>query len=342
MPESESLLENNLSFDYHFNAGSPGNICLCQAVPPPADVGNCWEGLLGELEESQTTGKCLGGCEEDEEEDERRSLLDEAPLPSSLPLVPFPLWSRDSQIKISITWKIILPSLGVPGFALGQWAAASDLTPATSHLPGEPGTRGKRMGAAQRGRISSTPMTQPMCRGRTGSPAPLGSSAAFWEHHSAGLGGFFWKMSPACDESAVPLRSLPTAPCEAWGCPHGHLPAALCAQIRERRGSAGSTRAGAEPRGCRAEFGQLEPRGQTDTPRGQGLQLPSPAQPFPALRGSSEPGSKGCASKGLPVDGEGGGKARGQRWKLRARMCVRCPGVLGGMLRPQISQKRQS
>lgn len=42
MPENESLLENNLSFDYHFNAGSPGNICLCQAVSPPADVGNCW------------------------------------------------------------------------------------------------------------------------------------------------------------------------------------------------------------------------------------------------------------------------------------------------------------
>lgn len=40
--ENESLLENNLSFDYHFNAGSPGNICLCQAESPPADVENCW------------------------------------------------------------------------------------------------------------------------------------------------------------------------------------------------------------------------------------------------------------------------------------------------------------
>lgn len=84
MPENESLLENNLSFDYHFNAGSPGNICLCQAVSPPADVGNCWEGLLGKLEELQTTGKYLGGGSEEEEEEERRPLLDEAPTdPSS-------------------------------------------------------------------------------------------------------------------------------------------------------------------------------------------------------------------------------------------------------------------
>lgn len=83
MPGNESLLENNLSFDYRFNAGSPGNSCLCQAVSPPADVGNCWEGLLGKLEESQTTGKCLGGdCEEEEEEeDERGPLLDRAPGP---------------------------------------------------------------------------------------------------------------------------------------------------------------------------------------------------------------------------------------------------------------------
>lgn len=46
MTENASLLENNLSFDYHFNAGSLGNICLCLSVSPPADAGNCWEGLL--------------------------------------------------------------------------------------------------------------------------------------------------------------------------------------------------------------------------------------------------------------------------------------------------------
>lgn len=148
------------------------------------------------------------------------------------------------------------------------------------------------------------PMTQPMCRGRMGSPAPLGSSAAFWEHHSPGLRGFFWKMSPACDESVEPLCSLPTASCEAWGCPHGHLPAALCAQIfllREERllqelsrglGLAGLGLASWSPRDRQTER-------QTDTsvlqhPR-RGLQLGSVAEAFPLLRASSEPGSKGCA-----------------------------------------------
>lgn len=57
----------------------------------------------------------------------RGDLCTRAPLPSSLPLLPAALWSRDSQIKvfIYIMRKIILPSPGVPGFARGQWAAAS-------------------------------------------------------------------------------------------------------------------------------------------------------------------------------------------------------------------------
>lgn len=44
MTESVSLLENNLSFDYHFNAGSLGNICLCLSVLPPADTGIAGKG----------------------------------------------------------------------------------------------------------------------------------------------------------------------------------------------------------------------------------------------------------------------------------------------------------
>lgn len=46
MAENVCLLGSNLSFDYHFNAGSLGNICLCPSASPPADMGDCWEGLL--------------------------------------------------------------------------------------------------------------------------------------------------------------------------------------------------------------------------------------------------------------------------------------------------------
>lgn len=185
-----------------------------------------------------------------------------------------------------------------------------------------------------------------MCPGRTGSPAPLGSSAAFREHHSLGLRGFFWQMSPARDESALPLSAQP-AHCfvRGVGLSPRASPAALCTLPAER-GEALPAAQGQElsPAAGRALLGQLELRGQTDTsvqrPRGRGLQLPSPAQPVPSPPGGSQrPAAKAVHSNDSQWEGEMGGKAQGEGWELRARPC---PGVPGGMLRLQISQKRQS
>ena len=132
MTENVSLLENNLSFDYHFNAGSLGNICLCLSVSPPADMGNCWEGLLCccvNWKKAKPLANDLVVAVTEEEEwgpvlDKAPTVLSgptiasqgpllKHPLPSSLPLVPVAMFSRDSQSKmlISIIWKVILSSL---------------------------------------------------------------------------------------------------------------------------------------------------------------------------------------------------------------------------------------
>lgn len=64
-------------------------------------------------------------------------------------------------------------------------------------------------------------MTQTMCCDTMGSPDPLGFSTAFWEHDSPRLTGFFWKMSPASDESES---------CFSAACPvlHARRQAVLC------------------------------------------------------------------------------------------------------------------
>lgn len=119
MTENASLLENNLSFDYHFNAGSLGNICLCLSVTPPADTGNCWEGLLCRCVNWKKAKPLVNDLVVAVTEEKEWGLaLDEAPtvlsgptiasqgpllkhpLPSSLPLVPVAVFSRDSQNKI--------------------------------------------------------------------------------------------------------------------------------------------------------------------------------------------------------------------------------------------------
>lgn len=80
------------------------------------------------------------------------------------------------------------------------------------------------------------PMTQTMCCGITGSPDPLGFSAASWEHYSPGLTGFFWKMSPASDESescfsaACPVLRMRRRAVLCWGS-HRHLTAVVWTEI---------------------------------------------------------------------------------------------------------------
>lgn len=59
MPENESLLENNLSFDYHFNAGSPGNICLCQAASLLLMWGIAGKGCWGNWKGAKPLGNAL-------------------------------------------------------------------------------------------------------------------------------------------------------------------------------------------------------------------------------------------------------------------------------------------
>lgn len=208
------------------------------------------------------------------------------------PLIPVPLWSRDSQIKIfiSITWEI---TLGVSGFALGQQhLSTADLTPATSHLPREPRPRGK-IGWELPSQAEFPPSHDTAhvpCWNGVSSPLRLllGTS------QPRTLEAFFGK----CHQLVMSQSCLPTAPCEARGCPHGHLPAALCSQIllptEEKlcRQPTGRSRALGL---VEAEFVQLEPRGQTDTSVRQ--QLRSLAGLFPALRGCSKAGSKGCAPK---------------------------------------------
>lgn len=214
-----------------------------------------------------------------------------------------------------------------------QHLPTPDPTPARCHLPGDPGTR-RRDGNCPARQNFLPAMPQPMCRGRMGSAAPLGSSAAFWEHHSPGLGGFFWKMSPACDESAVAVCSLPSAPCGAWGCPQGH---SRCSLHSDHPG---------DTRGCAGSAGQELSRG---------LGLPGPRL---ASRSRGDRRTHGCcschprqrhlqpAAKAVhPNDSRWKGRGwesagRALEAALQAGMCGRCPGVLEGMVQLRIKQKR--
>lgn len=160
-----------------------------------------------------------------------------------------------------------------------------------------------------------------MCRGRTGSPAPLGSCAAFWEHHSPGLRGFFWKMSPACDESAVPL----SAACPLLRAGRGAVPTGISRLLFALRSSC---REGGEallaahgqelsPGAAGAEFGQLESPGDRRThpcssTRGQGLQLQAPTEPFPALRGILRAQQQRLCTQMTP-------RGRGRGWRSTGR-----------------------